>query len=67
VLGQFSIGEWFCTALLKPAVRARELVTDESAHEHAQFQKTIPTEILWTALGRLFEDRIPTLSNDDFN
>jgi len=35
--------------------------TGEQDHEPATFQKTIPTEILWTALDRLFEDRIPAL------
>ena len=37
----------------------------ESDHQRAQFQKTIPTEILWTALERLFEKRISTLLRDD--
>ncbi|PSQ15199.1 hypothetical protein BRD02_07085 [Halobacteriales archaeon QS_8_69_73] len=34
---------------------------DEGGHERARFSKAVPTEILWTALDRLFEDRIPTL------
>lgn len=29
--------------------------------EPAQFDKQLPTEILWVALERLFEDRIPAL------
>ena len=33
-------------------------------HERARFSKTVPTEILWTALERLFEERIPTLAAD---
>lgn len=40
-------------------------VRDESDHQRAQFQKTIPTEILWTALDRLFQERIPTLLSDE--
>lgn len=31
-----------------------------SNHEPAQFSKTVPTEILWIALERLFEEQIPT-------
>lgn len=30
-------------------------------HERARFSKTVPTEILWTALDRLFGRRIPNL------
>lgn len=37
----------------------------ESNHERAQFEKTLPTEILWTALDRLFEERIPSLNGRD--
>jgi hypothetical protein len=37
---------------------------DEQHYERAQFEKTIPTEILWTALNRLFEHRIPTLTEE---
>ena len=37
-------------------------VTGDSDYEPARFEKTIPTEILWTALDRLFEERIPTLT-----
>lgn len=39
-------------------------VVDERDHVRAQFEKTIPTEILWTALERLFEERVPTLTNE---
>lgn len=31
----------------------------ERDHERAQFEKAIPTGILWIALDRLFEERIP--------
>lgn len=34
-------------------------------HERAQFEKTVPTEICWTALDRLFENRIPSLTGED--
>lgn len=34
---------------------------DDSAHEAAQFEKSIPTEVLWSALDRLFEERVPNL------
>jgi hypothetical protein len=34
----------------------------EGGHEQAQFSKTVATEILWTVLDRLFEERIPTLA-----
>lgn len=37
-------------------------VTGETTHERAQFEKSVPTEILWTVLDRLFEDRIPSLT-----
>jgi hypothetical protein len=39
-----------------PGVNKRE-------YNRAQFNKSIPTEILWTALDRLFEDHIPTLTS----
>ena len=35
----------------------------ESVHESAQFNKAIPTEILWAALDRLFQDHIPDLTD----
>lgn len=38
---------------------------DEPDHERAHFEKRIPTEILWTAIDRLFEERIPTLVAED--
>ena len=37
---------------------------DEGGHERARFSKAVPTEILWTALDRLFEERIPTLISE---
>ena len=37
---------------------------DEGGHERARFSKAVPTEILWTALNRLFEERIPTLISE---
>ncbi|WP_390222265.1 hypothetical protein [Haloferax namakaokahaiae] len=33
----------------------------ETNHEAAQFEKQIPTEILWTVLDRLFQERLPEL------
>lgn len=32
-------------------------------HESAQFSNTVPTEICWTAMERLFEKRIPLLTD----
>lgn len=40
-------------------------VMDETDHERVQFERNVPTEILWTALDRLFEERIPALSGED--
>lgn len=37
---------------------------DEQHYECARFKKTVPTEILWVALDRLFERRIPTLTGE---
>ena len=37
---------------------------DEGGHKQARFSKAVPTEILWTALNRLFEERIPTLMSE---
>ncbi len=34
-------------------------VTEEAGHSRAEFAKSVPTEILWTALQRLFETKIP--------
>lgn len=36
--------------------------TGEVTHESAQFAKHAPTEICWTAFERLFEERLPTLT-----
>ncbi|GGC71756.1 hypothetical protein GCM10007209_37070 [Haloferax sulfurifontis] len=35
---------------------------EETNHEAAQFEKQIPTEILWTVLDRLFQERLPELT-----
>lgn len=37
---------------------------DRPIHESASFEKTVPTEICWTALDRLFETRLPELRAD---
>jgi hypothetical protein len=34
----------------------------DDGDERARFSKTVPAEILWAALERLFEKRIPTLT-----
>lgn len=39
-----------------------ETPTGEIHHESVHFRKTIPTEICWTAMDRLFEDRLPSLA-----
>lgn len=39
-------------------------VTGDAGHERASFEKTLPTEILWSALNRLFEMRLPTLTGE---
>jgi hypothetical protein len=36
-------------------------ISDERGREPAQFSKSVPTEILWSALGELFEQRLPRL------
>jgi hypothetical protein len=38
--------------------------TGASDYESAQFSKTVPTQILWTAVEHLFEAKIPTLSGE---
>lgn len=38
--------------------------TGESDHEQAQFSKSVPTEILWVALDRLFETKIPAFADE---
>lgn len=38
-------------------------VVNEGGYEAAHFEKSTPTEILWSALDRLFDERIPTLTN----
>lgn len=42
-----------------------ELSSDERDYERAQFAKTLPTEVLWEALDRLFQKRIPALMGKD--
>lgn len=37
--------------------------TGESEYESAQFARTLPTEILWSALEELFDERLPALTN----
>ena len=39
--------------------------TGEHNHERVQFSKTVPTEILWEAGDRLFEEKLPTLISED--
>jgi hypothetical protein len=39
-------------------------VTGKSNHEQAQFSKSVPTEVLWLALDRLFKTKIPALVGD---
>ncbi len=34
----------------------------EGSHTKSDFSKIVPAEILWTALERLFEERIPSLA-----
>jgi len=36
----------------------------EKRRESTTFEKAAPTEILWTALDRLFEDRLPGLTEE---
>jgi len=33
--------------------------TGAADHQHATFENEIPTEVLWTALDRLFEEKLP--------
>lgn len=40
-------------------------VRGDSTHEGAHFEKTVPTEVLWSALDRLFEERVPNLTDAD--
>ena len=37
--------------------------TGETTHHPATFEKTVPTEVLWRALDRLFDDRLPALAD----
>ena len=36
--------------------------TEETTHESAAFESSVPTEVLWRALERLFEERLPSLT-----
>ncbi|GGL44167.1 hypothetical protein GCM10009037_29500 [Halarchaeum grantii] len=38
-------------------------VTGGNKHERANFEKELPTEVLWTALDRLFDERLPDLTD----
>lgn len=38
--------------------------TGECEYERAHFEKEVPAEVLWTALDRLFENRIPDLTEE---
>lgn len=38
--------------------------TGSTGRECAEFEKTVPTELLWSALDRLFEEWIPELTQD---
>lgn len=37
----------------------------ERGHERAQFDRSVPTEILWTILDQLFEERLPSLMKEN--
>ncbi|MFC4451112.1 hypothetical protein [Halorussus aquaticus] len=51
--------------LARHAFQYEHPVAGEHDHEHAEFEKTLLTEVLWTALDRLFEEKIPTLADED--
>ena len=36
---------------------------EETEYMRAEFEKSVPTEILWTALRRLFETKLPTYTS----
>lgn len=38
--------------------------TGDDGRVAARFEKTVPTEILWNALDRLFEERVQTLTSE---
>ena len=40
-------------------------ITGEAERTRAVFEKSVPTEILWTALQRLFETKIPAYTADE--
>ncbi|MFD1570845.1 hypothetical protein [Halorubrum laminariae] len=39
--------------------------TEDAGHVRWEFEKSAPTEILWTALERLFETEIPRYTSED--
>lgn len=39
-------------------------VTADADHRRTQFEKEVPTEVLWTALDRLFEQKVPELTDE---
>jgi hypothetical protein len=36
--------------------------TGETTHESATFESSVPTEVLWRAIARLFEEKLPELA-----
>ncbi|WP_255171228.1 hypothetical protein [Natrononativus amylolyticus] len=38
--------------------------TGESDHTSAHFSKSVPAEVLWEAIERLFDDRLPALDTE---
>lgn len=38
--------------------------TGDTGHDSATFEKTLPTEVLWSALERLFETKLPALAGE---
>lgn len=39
-------------------------ITDERLYRSAEFDKSVPTEILWEAVDRLFDTHLPALIDD---
>lgn len=37
---------------------------EERMHEAAEFEQSVPTEILWVVLARLFDERLPALTGE---
>jgi len=40
-------------------------VTGGTTHESATFQSDVPTEVLWRAIARLFDERLPSLTGNE--